>query len=563
MRIKARLAMAGIIAGLMILWLGAALGAATEMSLHWTVNGADISVTPEKKENLSHVLYLPGGCAGRDPVVRINRNTELIWDGTAYATGSTLPVSRYIGKTVTARFTNGKSLGEVRVMQGSAIPGVFVTITKSDLNRVTVNRTRDIREPASIVMIDGQGGLNAAESLTSFTVRGNSTYHPAKKAFTFKMEHKVNLGGMGKNKKWILLANWYDISLIRNQITFDLCRELGLGSTPDCRPVDLYINGSYNGTYLLTEKIQLKKNRLEIHDLEEDYEALLGKKTYEKARFRKGTGRNVNIARWFGVKQEPEDLTGGYLLEIEKPLHFQNNQDCAGFVTDGHMCVIVQEPTHAGKQAVEYIGGLVNDFHNAVLAKDGVNPETGKYYAEYIDMPSFAAKVAIEEFSANYDVQAASHFLYKDRDSTDPLLYCGPGWDYDLSYGNKEDGMRRPEKVDYVFTRSTATSFLYHWMLTHDDFRKAARQIWEEELQPAAEVLLGRRAPKAGSPLKSIRAYQAEIAESAEMNFTRWNAWGVKDITDESGRTFAEAGEYLRNWISVRTEALAKAWLKD
>jgi len=178
-------------------------------------------------------------------------------------------------------------------------------------------------------------------------------------------------------------------------------------------------------------------------------------------------------------------------------------------------------------------------------------------------MRSFATKVAIEEFCSNYDVQAASHFMYKDRDSVDPLLYCGPAWDYDLTYGNKDDGMRNPSKVDYVFNRSTATSFLYHWLLTHDDFRKMVRQIWDDELQPAAEVLLGKRAPKTGSPLKSIQAYRKEIAESAAMNFTRWSAGRVADITDESGRTFEDAGDYLWNWISIRTEALAKVWLKD
>ena len=47
------------------------------------------------------------------------------------------------------------------------------------------------------------------------------------------------------------------------------------------------------------------------------------------------------------------------------------------------------------------------------------------------------------------------------------------------------------------------------------------------------------------------------------MNFTRWSAGRVADITDESGRTFEDAGDYLWNWISIRTEALAKAWLKD
>ena len=563
MTIKGRLAMAMVIAGLMTIWIGEALAAATELSLQWTQEGTKISIRLEKKDEKHYVLYLPGGFAGKDPVIRINKNTDLIWDDTKYTNGSTLPASRFIGKTVRVSFTNGRDLGEIQVMQGSAIPSVFFTVTGNDLYRVQINQTRDIKEPATVVMIDRQGKVNASESLSSFKARGNSTFYVAKKSFTFAMERKADLAGMGKNKKWVLLANWFDISLIRNQMTYDLCRELGLKSTPDCRPVDLYINGSYNGTYLMTEKIQLKKNRLEINDLEEDYEMLLGKSTYEKARRRKGSSRDMKVLRWFNTAQEPADLTGGYLLEIEKPLHFSKNKDNAGFVTNGQMCVLINEPTHAGKKAVDYISNLVNDFHNAVLAQDGINRDTGKYYAEYIDMRSFATKVAIEEFCSNYDVQAASHFMYKDRDSVDPLLYCGPAWDYDLTYGNKDDGMRNPSKVDYVFNRSTATSFLYHWLLTHDDFRKMVRQIWDDELQPAAEVLLGKRAPKAESPLKSIQAYRKEIAESAAMNFTRWSAGRVADITDESGRTFEDAGDYLWNWISIRTEALAKVWLKD
>ena len=263
------------------------------------------------------------------------------------------------------------------------------------------------------------------------------------------------------------------------------------------------------------------------------------------------------------MDEEPADLTGGYLLEIEKALHFTQNEEDAGFVTDGSMCVIIKEPSHPGKQAVTYISSLVNDFHNAVIAADGFSKATGKYYADYIDMHSFAAKVAVEEFCANFDVRAASHFFHKDADSVDPLLYAGPGWDYDLTYGNKDDGMRNPEKVNYVFDRSNDTSHLYHWLLTHEDFRRMTRQVFEEEVLPTAEVLLGRREPSPGSCLRSIDALQAEIADSAAMNFTRWQAMAIPDITNESGRTFEAAGSYLKNWIAVRTETLAAGWLKE
>lgn len=560
---KTYLVVAGWIAAMLMLRAGAAMAAYPALSFCWTVEGQEISVQLEEKENRNYVLYLPGACRGQDPVIRIDQDTDLIWGDTRYANGDTLPVTESVGQTVTAGYSSGLALGSVQVMQGSAIPSLFFTVTKEDLNRVTVNQERDIKSPASVVMLAGDGSLNAAQPLTSFKVRGNSTYFAAKKAYTFKMASKADLAGMGKNKKWILLANWFDISLLRNQITFDLCREIGLSSTPDCCPADLYINGSYCGAYLLTEKIQLKKSRLEITDLEEAYEALNGKTAYESARFKKGSGTGVHIMKWYDQAQDPEDVTGGYLLEIEKALQFSNNLDCAGFVTDGKMCIVVKEPTYAGKAAVQYIGGLVNNFHNAVLNAKGMDKKTGMYYADFVDLRSFARKVAVEEFCANYDVRAASHFMYKDADSVDPLLYAGPGWDYDLTYGNKDDGMRNPAKVDYVYTRSSNTAYLYHWLLTHEDFRKLTRQVYEEEILPAAEVLLGRRTPDADSCVSSIETYQAAIRESAEMNFTRWNARAIPDVTDESGRTFADADAYLKNWIAVRTDALTAGWLTD
>ena len=561
-----------LLAGLtvMLTWMiSAALAAAPGVSFRWTVDGKEVSVRLfEKKKDQSLVLFVPGALKGRDPVVITDGKNDLVWGEETYSNGSVFPAEKYLNQPAEMRLSNNQKKYTVTVMEGSRIPAMFFNVDKTDLKRVTNQYKRinkkpvDIKEKADLVMLAGDGSINAAENITSFKTHGNSTFFASKKPYQFKMEHKADLAGMQKNKTWILLANWFDISLIRNQITYDLCREVGLTSTPDCRQVELYVNGDYYGTYLLSEKIQLKKGRVEITDLEETLEELNGKGRYDAAKFKQASGKGIcKIMNWFNIAEEPEDVTGGYLLEIEKSLQFSMMEDGAGFVTDDSMCVVVKEPTHAGRKEVEYIAALVNDFHKAVLKKDGVSPKTGKHYSDYIDMKSFALKIAVEEFCANYDVRAASQFMYKDKDSVDSLIYAGPGWDYDLTYGVKDDGIHNPLKEDFVLTRASNKGYLYHWLLTHDDFKAVTRKYYDEVFLPAAEVLAGRREPKAGSPLKSVAAYQDEIRESAAMNFTRWTAKAIPDVWDKSGRTFEDSGAFVIDWIDQRLDMMTEKWL--
>ena len=549
---------------LLTLGLHAAAEAAPELRFCWETEGREISILPfEKKAQQEVWLFLPGALKGKDPVIRIDQDTDLVWGETTYANGSVFPAESFVGQTVTAFFSSGRRIGNVHVMQGSEIPAMFFTMDPADYSLILKKTKFDIKSDARLLMLSGDGTLAAEEAVPSFKTHGNSTFFAPKKAYVFQMAHKEPLAGMEKNKKWMLLANWFDISLIRNQITFDLCREIGLTSTPDCRQTDLYINGAYCGTYLLTEKIQLKKGRLEISDLEETLEELNGKDAYDEAAFKKGTGKNAPYLKFFNLAEEPEDVSGGYLLEIEKSLQYSQMTSGAGFVTEEGMCIVVKEPTHAGRKCLDYISELVNDFHNAVLRKDGISKETGRSYASYIDMRSFALKIAVEEFTANYDVRAASQYMYKDRDSVDGLLYAGPGWDYDLTYGNKDDGVRTPLKEDYVFRRSSNDVYLYHWLLTHEDFRTITRQLYDEVFLPAAEILAGRKPARPGSPLKKASEYQAEISESAAMNFSRWSARAIPDVWNGSGRTFEDAGAFVESWIDQRLDLMTQKWLLE
>ena len=100
--------------------------------------------------------------------------------------------------------------------------------------------------------------------------RGNSTWMADKKPYKVKLSKSTDLFGMGKNKHWVLLANRYDNSLIRNRMTYWLGNQLGMEFTPQCVPVEMVVNGEYYGSYLLSEQIRVAESRVAIDDLEDD-----------------------------------------------------------------------------------------------------------------------------------------------------------------------------------------------------------------------------------------------------------------------------------------------------
>ena len=93
-------------------------------------------------------------------------------------------------------------------------------------------------------------------------VRGNSTSVQPKKPYKLKFTNKVNLFGMGREHKWVLLANYFDVTLLRNHIANKIGKELNLQSTPDGVFVDVFLNQEYIGNYYLTEQIELSTNRV-------------------------------------------------------------------------------------------------------------------------------------------------------------------------------------------------------------------------------------------------------------------------------------------------------------
>ena len=139
--------------------------------------------------------------------------------------------------------------------------------------------------------------------------RGNSTWSTEKKPYKIKLENEENLFGMGTNKHWALIANYYDNSLIRNRITYFLGERLGMEYTPQLVPVDVFMNGTYLGNYYLCEQVRIGNSRVDIGDLEE-------------------------------ISVDETNITGGYLLGLNP----YGNEEGYTFVTTNGMNFVVDSP---------------------------------------------------------------------------------------------------------------------------------------------------------------------------------------------------------------------------
>ena len=118
------------------------------------------------------------------------------------------------------------------------------------------------------VSVYAEDGVSQLEDTTiSIRLRGNSTLNALKKSYKMKFTAKQNLLGIGDGaaKSWNLVANYYDTSMLRNMTAYEMGNMLdGMPYTPNCKSVEVYINGQYQGVYLLCEAVNVNKNRVNI-----------------------------------------------------------------------------------------------------------------------------------------------------------------------------------------------------------------------------------------------------------------------------------------------------------
>ena len=128
-------------------------------------------------------------------------------------------------------------------MEGSELAQVHITVTQEGVSGVTLTKPQGY-VTATIEIVDPSGeNETLLDEGATIKVRGNTTALGAKRPYNVKLSSKQDVLGMGKGKKWCLLANMYDKSLMRNRMAFDFARALGMQYIPDCRMVDVCVEG--------------------------------------------------------------------------------------------------------------------------------------------------------------------------------------------------------------------------------------------------------------------------------------------------------------------------------
>jgi spore coat protein CotH len=214
--------------------------------------------------------------------------------------------------------------------------------------------------------------------------RGNTTWNYPKKPYRIKFNKKTSLFGLPEAKSWVLLANYKDATLLSNTIAFELGKRFGLPYTNHYTHVELVLNGVYQGSYVLTEQVQVGTGRV---DIDEDAGYLVELDVYydEEPKF-----KTANLQLPVMIKS-PEDL-----------------DDPAGY---------------------NFVKDSLNALDSALSSGDFPDND----YTGLIDIDNLVDFIMINEIAMNGELgHPKSTYLYKDRGQK---IRMGPLWDFDWALG--------------------------------------------------------------------------------------------------------------------------------
>lgn len=426
-------------------------------------------------------LFLPSQFSGKVSdlfVCYSDFGAEIRLDGVAYRNGDlwsendeetvhSLEISRTIG---------GNSISTtLQVLKSKNLPSIFLSVEEKD-KILDMDNSNDHKyfETGAMKLVNESGELIYQGEMEKFKVRGNFTATLDKKPFTFTLKNPTELLGMETAAKWNLLANATDGTYIRNKIIRDLANKCIDTYEPEGEFADVYLNGAYQGLYLLTEAVEIGENRLEI---------------------------------------DPET---NWFIEIE--LDTRAQEDATQMITNrGQIFIIHSDETVPEEERVHLLERL-NDIESALFAENGISEISGKALEELIDMDSFARTWLVEELSGDHDVGTTSQFLYISRDEP-ALLYAGPTWDFDGSMANVSTPMYGiPEALTGVVENSTPEddknkNIWLAAMWRNPKFQELVKCQYKENFRGEYERILE----------EGIDEYIKVIRRSAELDAFRWH----------------------------------------
>ena len=336
---------------------------------------------------------------------------------------------------------------ELNLIRSAYLPSMHLTLNGKGLPETLfpthltyLNVTKEHTLPGNLSIVQPDGSVLTAD-VNKFKGRGNTTWSSSKgkRPYNVNLSEKTELiPGAGEAKKWCLLSNniyWLTETVIsdrtglRNTIAQQIYRLIKGPSAISTQNVDLYIDDMYMGTYLLSEKVEIGKSRIDIHETENNEDSAKLKIITEKDADDPAIIAGIRKYQ-YALSDDSCVESGGYLLDI----NFRYDEDASWFVTRRGVGIVVTSPEYATREQVQRIACYVQEFEDSLYSDSGFN-SSDKYYADYIDMESWAKSYLLDSFTGNADMFNASSYLYVDlNDETGELgtITKGPAWDYDL-----------------------------------------------------------------------------------------------------------------------------------
>lgn len=357
------------------------------------------------------------------------------------------------------------------------------------------------------ISIISNNGTQLVADTATIRERGNASRTFPKKPYRIKFAHKQQvLGSPAKVKKWTLISNYGDKTLMRNQLAFELSRRFGMPYTPFCQYVDVVLNGDYKGTYQLCDQIEVRKNRVDITEMTPQ-------------------------------DNSGEALTGGYLFEVDAYAEDEPNKNGVFYSTYGTPFSIKSpDEDSITTQQKNYIRSQYNQM------------ETDNGWKQKLDLKTFLRHFLVGEVSGNTDTYW-SVYMYKHR--SNDTIYVGPCWDFDLAFDNDNRTYPVNNRTDYIY-RSGGSSVGYMRSLVDKivvydaGAKQQLKDLWAQIRQSGFTE---------ESMLDYINEQAQMLEQSQRLNFTRWKILSQCVHLNPSARGSYQAEvdvvrSYMRNRIA-------------
>ena len=400
-------------------------------------------------------------------------------------------------ETPYALSTNGQKIATLWFLQSANVAAMHIDTATGGMKYI--HRDKNYEESASVTLCTADGRIDYYSEESILKGRGNATWGYDKRPYSLTLPADSDLLDMGAATNWILLANAYDETNLNNKLVLEIASRVGLEWTPESKWIDVYLNGEYNGLYLLAEKVEIHENRLHI-----------------------------------------DPASGDFLCKIDLNDRWDTLRN--PFLTASGRTVEISSPEKLTKSETDRIKQLVNQMEQNVLSDKNLQNST------IIDLDSWVCRYLIDEISGNIDSDMASSYFY----CSNGVFFSGPIWDYDKVLGNCSRNQEPCAFIARNFQKSSAfLSPYYSTLYDNESFFSRIQDIYLTEFRPVLQQMLE----------SEIDIYAEYINKSAQMNSLRWRT--MYDTLQSWEQNAVHTPMGIKQWLSRRIDFLDQAWLEN